>query len=196
VIYHYLFIVYFLLNRFNKICVKLTNEQENKLTIYSIFISHVGFLCLCIFISHVGVWCLCIFISPVGFLCLCIFIVRVWSWHKLYRYKVPWTLMPRKTFLYHKLKDVKGVVRNCKSWNRQKVTKIKRTNIQIMINKTLHRKIKIEQHETYYNTRGNSCASDGKTIPALCIFISHVGVWCLCIFISHVGFLCLWTKTS
>jgi hypothetical protein len=71
-----------------------------------------------------------------------------------------------KDYAYNKLKDVKGVVRNCKSWNRQKVTKIKRTNIQIMINKTLHRKKKIEQHETYYNTRGNSCASDGKTIPA------------------------------
>jgi len=28
VIYHYLFIVYFLLNRFNKICVKLINDIE------------------------------------------------------------------------------------------------------------------------------------------------------------------------
>ena len=48
-----------------------------------------------------------------------------------------------KDYAYNKLKDVKGVVRNCKSWNRQKVTKIKRTNIQIMINKTLHRKKKL-----------------------------------------------------
>jgi hypothetical protein len=45
-------------------------------------------------------------------------------------------------------KDAKEVIRSCKSKDRQcKGQKDKRTKGQTMINKTLHRKLNMEQHE-------------------------------------------------
>ena len=47
------------------------------------------------------------------------------------------------------LKIPKGIIRNRKSKDIQQMTDIKRINGQTTIYKTLHRKLKIEQHESY-----------------------------------------------
>ena len=66
-----------------------------------------------------------------------------------------WDFYNRKDFRYNNhfnycLQDKKGVIRSCKSKDLQKkntMTKQKRTKGETIIHKTLHRKIKIEQHE-------------------------------------------------
>jgi len=72
-----------------------------------------------------------------------------------------------KKVLEEKFEDTKGVIRSCKlkdrQHNDQTKTKIKR---QTTIYKILHRKIKIEQHESQQQSVVNSCTLEGKAVPA------------------------------
>ena len=51
------------------------------------------------------------------------------------------------------------------------MVKRKRTERQTMIYKTLHRRLKIEQHETHYTPRVNAGAPEGSTVPLAVVVI-------------------------
>jgi len=54
---------------------------------------------------------------------------------------------PLSIFVTEKLNDIKGVIRGRKSKRRQYKGQMKKDKGQTIIQKTLHRKLKIEQHE-------------------------------------------------